>query len=314
MSHELDFRHEARNADAARAALEASGSGLASFVLIPEVLSEFTTARTLVTGFVPDMLRLDSSTQSFADHGIDAAEIASLLSRVYAELVLEHGLVHGDLHLGNVYSVSGYHNDKETFAREKKLVLLDWGLVHHIDEHERLMLCELYLLCATPFPQVARIRKLASELAGPLSGLFPLLLSPAFALASDLPAAELLAAAESRLPDSISLDDVWRALEALRGRAPALIGTMHSLGYVRGALGVLHFQESKRVTHLAITAATVLSKSGHPEYHRYRRLPKPVVILFVRFTVWLLFSMLWVIQRFSYFCAGIKRASSVWSQ
>ena len=289
IGRELDFRIEAGNSEAARLAVRASDIG--DRVIVPAVLPGHTTSRTLVTEFIPGLVRLDDGA-GLVENGIVGDEIAALLCRVFADLILGHGIVHGDPHLGNVYAVAS----APTGRPGGQLVLLDWGLVHSLDDRDRLLLSELLVICATPLPATARIREITSELAGPLASLFPLLLSPAFALASDLPTAALLAAAESRLPDTVTADQIWRALEALRGHGPGLIGAMHCMGYVRGALGVLGYSERHRVLALALAGRAALGQSTLPEHRAYARVPPPVAGLLVRVHVWMLFVVLWLVQ------------------
>ncbi len=107
------------------------------------------------------------------------------------------------------------------------------------------------------------MREAAERLAGPqLWKLLPLLLSPAFALGAELSRDELRAAAHGQLPAGADLDAVWRALVAVRERQPWLLGTLHSLGYVRGLLSALHHPESARVRALARWATVARHRGG----------------------------------------------------
>lgn len=153
------------------------------------------------------------------------------------------------------------------------VVILDHGLYHHLSRLDRLKLCELITHCATPWPNTQKVHELASHFApGPAAALFPLLISPLFALATGLSFTELQAASESRLPDSIGVADVWKALETI-GQGPGgteILGTMHSLGYVRGLLNTLQVSEGDRVITLVRAATSALyeeaassSQRGH---------------------------------------------------
>lgn len=93
-------------------------------------------------------------------------------------------------------------------GRASQLVILDHGLYHRLDDFERLRLCELILACCSPWPSRAQVRAAAEPFVGPGWRMMPLLLSPAFALASDLTIDDLHAASQMRLPPSVTLDTV----------------------------------------------------------------------------------------------------------
>ena len=105
VTSELDFTREAANAQAAALALSAQrvhqAGRASSGVLIPAVVA--CTHRVLVTEFVDGLIRLDNPT-ALAAAGASPATLGALAAAEFAKLSLEHGLVHGDPHLGNVYA------------------------------------------------------------------------------------------------------------------------------------------------------------------------------------------------------------------
>merc|ERR1712232_158330 len=108
-------------------------------------------------------------------------------------------------------------------------------------------MCELVLECASPWPSRSMVRSLCERFAGPLWTIFPLLLSPCFALATPLHFKELKAASVGQLPSTVTLEEVWKTLEAMHEGPSDLLGLLHSLGYVRGLLSSLGYPEERRV-------------------------------------------------------------------
>lgn len=107
---ELDFAREARVMQQLRAALMHRAD-----VVIPEVIPELCTARVVVMEFVEGIKITDRS--GLASEGIDAHAVAELLNDVYAEQMLQLGLLHADPHPGNLLVQPG-----------PRLVMLDHGL------------------------------------------------------------------------------------------------------------------------------------------------------------------------------------------
>ncbi|GIW44891.1 MAG: hypothetical protein KatS3mg077_2173 [Candidatus Binatia bacterium] len=107
---ELDFLHEARNAERIRTNLQQRGD-----VVIPRVIPEYSTRRLLVLEYVEgikvtDVDRLDRA-------GIDRNAVARLLTDVFCQQILRDGFFHADPHPGNILVQPG-----------PRLVLLDFGL------------------------------------------------------------------------------------------------------------------------------------------------------------------------------------------
>jgi len=252
---ELDFRIEAQNARAAYRALwmrlsdDSACPVLQGWVTIPAPIPHLCSSRVMCTPFLPGLVRLDDAT-GLARIGVRSEQMGEYVCRAFGILSLVHGLVHGDPHAGNVYATGG-----NGYAR---LVILDHALYHRLTDADRLAFCELILACARPFPSRTKVRRLAERFAGPLWPLFPLLLSPLFALATPLNVDELRDAAAARLPARVSLDDVWQALNAMHSSGSDLIGLLHHLGYVRGLCSMTGLSERRRVKILVRCATTAV--------------------------------------------------------
>eukprot|EP01138_Halocafeteria_seosinensis_P009235 gb/GECG01009438.1/.p1 GENE.gb/GECG01009438.1/~~gb/GECG01009438.1/.p1 ORF type:complete len:676 (+),score=102.85 gb/GECG01009438.1/:1-2028(+) len=70
-------------------------------VHIPDVYWKLTTNRVLTMEFIEGIKVTD--TESLRNLGIDPSEVGSIVSRLFAELVHVHGLVHCDPHPGNIF-------------------------------------------------------------------------------------------------------------------------------------------------------------------------------------------------------------------
>jgi ubiquinone biosynthesis protein len=107
---ELDFGHEASAMTQLRAALAHRPD-----VLIPTVIPELSSDRVIVMDFVEGIKITDRA--GLEQAGIDPRAVARLLNDVYAEQMLELGVLHADPHPGNLLVQPG-----------PRLVLLDHGL------------------------------------------------------------------------------------------------------------------------------------------------------------------------------------------
>ena len=228
-------------------------------VTIPAPIPHLCSSRVLCTPFLPGLVRLDDAT-GLARIGVRGEQMGEYVCRAFGILSLVHGLVHGDPHAGNVYATGGKLRGRG-YAR---LVILDHALYHRLTDADRLAFCELILACARPFPSRTKVRRLAERFAGPLWPLFPLLLSPLFALATPLNVDELRDAAAARLPARVSLDDVWQALNAMHSSDSDLIGLLHHLGYVRGLCSMTGLSERRRVKILVRCATLAVHEAWWP--------------------------------------------------
>jgi predicted unusual protein kinase regulating ubiquinone biosynthesis (AarF/ABC1/UbiB family) len=107
---ELDFLHEAHNAEAVR-----NNFAGRTDVLVPEVYWEFTTRRVLTMEFMEGIQI--SNVEALDSAGIDKHAVAQKLTEVYCEQILRDGFFQADPHPGNILVQPG-----------PKLVLLDFGL------------------------------------------------------------------------------------------------------------------------------------------------------------------------------------------
>jgi ubiquinone biosynthesis protein len=114
---EIDFSREARYIQIAKSKIEQ-----ASDILIPEVFTEYTTPRVLVTAFVKgtkitsDMDLPETDRKSLAAAGLRSAVLQ----------ILDHGFYHADPHPGNMVITS-----------DNRLCLMDWGMVGRLTPDEK---------------------------------------------------------------------------------------------------------------------------------------------------------------------------------
>lgn len=101
LSAEIDFQGEARNAAAAATLLSHRRN-----VLVPKSVAELTTPRVIVSRFVPGLVKVNDP-EAITSAGMRPADVAALVSDVFAEMILCMGTVHGDPHAGNVYVRKG---------------------------------------------------------------------------------------------------------------------------------------------------------------------------------------------------------------
>lgn len=281
MTSELDFTSEAKNSQAASDALQS----LAPSVLVPPLVPELCSARTMATEFVTGLTRLDKP-EALKSERLSAGRMGELTSACFSELWLVHGLVHGDPHAGNVYG------RRTPGTGKPQLVLLDHGLYHRLTAADRLTMCDLVLASASPWPNTTAVLKGAKHFAGALAPLFPALISPAFAFSTGMNLRQLRAASEGRLPAGTTLDDVWQTLVAMHAGESDVIGLLHSMGYVRGLQNALSYPEKPRVLALTRCATRAVCASRHI-YFKGPRLALALRLTALR--VHLLFLMLLVV-------------------
>ena len=265
LARECDFTIEAANSQRAAKALAWRGAE----VCVPVVVAQHSSKQVLVTEFAEGLIRMDDSA-ALEQAGLDAHAVGDLVARVCSEMVLVHGLVHGDPHAGNVYvrprKASGAaHVPPPATRRERRLsvgqakpqiVILDHGLYFELEGDQRRSLC--LLLRALVHGQRKNAQRHADALVGPLAGVFPVILSPWFAAGLSLREAAALARGEF----SITLSTVVDFLKGMEGRSRELLGTVHSLGYTRGMLEALGYGERQRLQRLGGAAEAGLDLSA----------------------------------------------------
>lgn len=107
---ELDFEHEAENAERIRANMLQRED-----VVVPRIWRELSTRKVLVMEYVEGIKVTDIA--GLAAAGIDKQDVARLLSEVFCHQILVDGFFHADPHPGNILVQAG-----------PRLVLLDFGL------------------------------------------------------------------------------------------------------------------------------------------------------------------------------------------
>lgn len=122
---EMDFRNELRNAERIRANFAGREE-----LRIPRFVEELTTRQVAVSEFI-EGVRLDDR-EGLAGLGVDSRELIRSLIRVYIRMVVVHGFIHADPHPGNIL-----------VDRDKRLVLLDFGMALEFAESTRLELLRI---------------------------------------------------------------------------------------------------------------------------------------------------------------------------
>ena len=154
---------------------------------IPAPIPHLCSSRVLCTPFFRGLLRLDDAA-GLAGVGVRGEQVGELVCRAFGMLSLVYGLVHGDPHAGNVYA-TGVKRHGRGYAG---IVILDHALYHRLTDADRLaFFADSRVRAAVPVSHQGAPPRRALTFAGPLWPLFPLLLSPLFALATPLNVNEL---------------------------------------------------------------------------------------------------------------------------
>ncbi|CAI2353877.1 unnamed protein product [Caenorhabditis sp. 36 PRJEB53466] len=157
LPNELDFMHEAKNADEA-----ASRFKHLKFLRIPKIKYELTTKRVLTMEFC-EGAHVDN-VEYLKQHKIDPHDVCAKIGRTISEMIFLQGYLHSDPHPGNVL-INSQGNGKY------EIVLLDHGLYLNISDHIRKLYSDLWL--AILKPDLQEIRKVANQMGvGELYGLF----------------------------------------------------------------------------------------------------------------------------------------------
>lgn len=124
---ELDYRLEAGN-------LRKLASNLKSYedIIVPEPVEDFSSARVLTMTYVPGSKV--TALSPLVQTEFDGRKLAETLCRAYLDQVLIDGFFHADPHPGNIL-----------VTPDRKLALLDLGMVSHVDEKNQEHLLKLLL-------------------------------------------------------------------------------------------------------------------------------------------------------------------------
>lgn len=127
---ELDFDHELQNANRITNLID-SDPEFKDKVYIPKYYPEFSTKKVLIGEWIDG----DSigKYKKLADDGYDIKKLVNSIIRVYSRQIFSWGVVHCDLHPGNllVRMVSSPQNSKK---KMQQLVILDHGLYEVFDD------------------------------------------------------------------------------------------------------------------------------------------------------------------------------------
>jgi aarF domain-containing kinase len=154
---EMDFVHEARNAERA----QADFAGTRTSMYIPSVLSA--SKRVLIMEFIEGG-RVDDL-QYLAKHNIDRNKVSVELSRIFSQMVFVNGWFHADPHPGNLLIRPSPAGSKSPYNFE--IVLLDHGLYFDLDPDLRVNYGKLWMsLIEDATPEVVAARKKYALLVG----------------------------------------------------------------------------------------------------------------------------------------------------
>ena len=154
---EMDFVHEARNAERA----QADFVGIRTSMYIPSVVSA--SKRVLIMEFIEGG-RVDDL-QYLAKHNIDRNKVSVELSRIFSQMVFLNGWFHADPHPGNLLIRPSPVDSKSPYNFE--IVLLDHGLYFDLDPELRVNYSKLWMsLIEDATPEVVEARKKYALLVG----------------------------------------------------------------------------------------------------------------------------------------------------
>nr|QKY15035.1 ABC1-like protein (ABC1) [Polytomella parva] len=168
---ELDFQHEAENAEICRRNLKSKKSTVGSSVHVPEVYHDLSSEHILTMEFVDGVGVTDRA--ALTALGAEPAAVARLVSRTFSEMIFAHGYVHCDPHAANMF-VRRDPDPKKPNAVQ--LVLLDHGLYKRIDDSFRYDYAALWH--ALIFSDEENIKKFSGRMnAGDLFPIFSAMLT-----------------------------------------------------------------------------------------------------------------------------------------
>uniref|UniRef100_A0A8R1HMP0 Protein kinase domain-containing protein n=1 Tax=Caenorhabditis japonica TaxID=281687 RepID=A0A8R1HMP0_CAEJA len=136
LPNELDFFHEAKNADEAARRFKHL-----KFLRIPKIRYDLTTKRVLTMEFC-EGAHVDD-VEYLRKHKIDPHDVCVKIGKTISEMIFLQGYLHSDPHPGNVLI-----NSKGSGKYE--IVLLDHGLYLNISDHIRKLYSDLWLAIIKP--------------------------------------------------------------------------------------------------------------------------------------------------------------------
>lgn len=166
---EMDFAHEAYNADRVRNEfLHLKGK---TSLYIPEIL--WAERRCMAMEYI-DGARVDDLVY-LKDHHIDRNTVSQELSRIFSQMVYINGYFHADPHQGNILIRPKPKGSSSPFNYE--VVLLDWGQCFDVPHDLRVNYAKLWLsLLARSTPETIAERKHYAKLVGNIDDdMYPIL-------------------------------------------------------------------------------------------------------------------------------------------
>ena len=141
---ELDYLHEARNAETFRRNFEGDGR-----VAIPRVTRRYTTSRVLTLEFLDGTHLRDLETSTYS--AAELRDLAYQMTDAWMTMIFRHGFFHGDPHPSNILVL-----------RDGRLGIIDFGLAGSLTEEDMSRLTRLFVDAATE--NVSALPRRLSEL------------------------------------------------------------------------------------------------------------------------------------------------------
>ncbi|CEF69676.1 Serine/threonine-/dual specificity protein kinase, catalytic domain and UbiB domain and Protein kinase-like domain-containing protein [Strongyloides ratti] len=155
---ELDFLHEAKNADTVRRMF----SHL-TYLKIPEIKYDYSTSQILTMEYCEG--KQINDVEYLKRENINVHDLCSKIGRLFSEMIFSKGYIHADPHPGNLL----VYKDKKTGAVQ--LVLLDHGLYSTLKDNFRVLYSELWL--ALLKPDLDEVKRVSTQMGvGDLHDLF----------------------------------------------------------------------------------------------------------------------------------------------
>ncbi|GJQ10648.1 hypothetical protein GpartN1_g2439.t1 [Galdieria partita] len=129
---ELDFIHEARNAERCR-----TNFGNRLDVTTPDIFWNLSSSRILTMSF-EEGCRLDDA-ESMKSVGLSPADVSRIVSEVFNEQIFLHGFVHCDPHIGNILV-----RPRADKPKSPLIVMLDHGLYRELSPDLRLSYAKMW--------------------------------------------------------------------------------------------------------------------------------------------------------------------------
>ncbi len=135
LHNELDFRLEGSNADRFRTNFAGE-----PHLYVPKIYWDISTRVVLVEERLRG-IKIDQ-VEALEDQGYDRHEVAEIATKLLVQQVLEDGFFHADPHPGNFYI------SRDDVSEEILIGAMDFGMVGHISQVDRLNLIQAFMLVA----------------------------------------------------------------------------------------------------------------------------------------------------------------------